>query len=62
MQAVVIISVPRLEWPGEWPLFELDSNKRLGAKMRPLFELPLITVEVRPGALGLILNPPGGHC
>ena len=28
----------RLEWPGERPLFESDSNKRHGAKTGPLFE------------------------
>ena len=30
----------RLEWPREGPLFELDSNKRPGAKTGPLFESP----------------------
>ena len=28
----------RLEWPGEGPLFELDSNKRQGDKTGPLSE------------------------
>ena len=30
----------RLEWPGEGPLFESDSNKCQVAKMEPLFESP----------------------
>ena len=30
----------RLEWLGDGPLFESDSNKRQGAKMGSLFELP----------------------
>ena len=30
----------RLEWPGEGPLFEPDSNKRQRAKTGPLFESP----------------------
>ena len=30
----------RLEWPGEGPLFESDSNKRWGPKTWPLFESP----------------------
>ena len=30
----------RLEWLGEGPLFELDSNKRQGARTGPLFESP----------------------
>ena len=30
----------RLEWPGEGPLFESDSNKRQGAKTAPLLESP----------------------
>ena len=30
----------RLEWLGDGPLFESDSNKRQGAKMGPLFESP----------------------
>ena len=28
----------RLEWPGEGPLIEWDSNKCQGAKTGPLFE------------------------
>ena len=28
----------KLEWPGEGPLFELDSNKRWRGKTGPLFE------------------------
>ena len=30
----------RLEWPRKGPLFESDSNKRWGNKIRPLFESP----------------------
>ena len=30
----------RLEWPGEGPLFESDSNKRQGAITGPLFDSP----------------------
>ena len=30
----------RLEWPGEGPLFQSDSNKRQGATTGPLFESP----------------------
>ena len=30
----------RLEWPGEGPLFESDSNKCWGTKTRPLCESP----------------------
>ena len=30
----------RLEWLGDGPLFESDSNKRQGSKMGPLFESP----------------------
>ena len=30
----------RLEWPGDGPLFESDSNKRQGAKTEPLFKSP----------------------
>ena len=30
--------VTRLEWPGEGPLFESDSNKRQGAKTGSVFE------------------------
>ena len=38
-QAVVIFfNVLRLEWPGEGPLFKLDSNKCRG-QMWPLFKL-----------------------
>ena len=33
VQAVVIFfSIPRLEWPGDGPLFETDLNKRRGPK------------------------------
>ena len=34
-------SVARLEWLGEGPLLESDSNKRQRAKTGPLFESPL---------------------
>ena len=34
------LSDTRLEWPGEGPLFESNSNKRRGAKTGPLFESP----------------------
>ena len=44
MQAVVIFfSVPRLEWLGEGPLFELDSNKSCGQNA--------VTIRVIPGPL-----------
>ena len=51
---------PSLEWPEEGPLFESDSNKRRGANTRPLIYAQTIT-EVKPGALGQILHPPGDH-
>ena len=41
----------RLGWPGKGPLFEPDSNKRLGAKTGPLFELstrPLLKLGLQP--------------
>ena len=41
----------RLEWLGDGPLFESDSNKRQGAKMGPLFESPprpLLKSGLRP--------------
>ena len=41
VQAVAIFSVPRLEWSGEWPLFELDSNKRWGPKCGHYSSYPL---------------------
>ena len=43
---------PRLEWPGEGPLFKSDSNKCQGLKMRPQFESLKAIIEVSPGALG----------
>ena len=41
VQAVVIFSIPKMEWPKEGSLFEWDSNKYWGGggKMGPLFEL-----------------------
>ena len=55
----------RLEWPGEGPLFESDSNKRQGAKTGPLFESPLrpllksgLQLLFRPAALVQIWHPP----
>ena len=41
----------RLEWPGEGPLFESDSNKRWGTKTGPLFESPprpLLKSDLQP--------------
>ena len=45
-------SDPRLEWPGEGPLFEFNLNNA-GAKMWALFKSPL-GHYVRPAALGQI--------
>ena len=42
MQAVVIFSVPRLEWHGEWPLFELtriNAGGQNAATIRVISEL-----------------------
>ena len=39
-EQMYISSDTRLEWLGEGPLFESDSNKRQGAQMGPLFESP----------------------
>ena len=41
VQAVVILSIPRLEWPGEGPLFELNSNERWGLKCGYYTSYPL---------------------
>ena len=41
VQAAVIFSIPRFEWPREWPLFELDSNKRWGPKCGHYSSYPL---------------------
>ena len=41
----------RLEWPGEGPIFESDSNKHQGAKTGPLFESsprPLLKSGLQP--------------
>ena len=43
------------------PLFESDSNKRRETKMQSLFKLSQTIIEVRSGALGQILHPPGDH-
>ena len=60
MQAVVIFfSVPRLEWPGDGPLFELDLNKHWGPKCGHYSVGPLLKSGL--GALGQILHPPGDH-
>ena len=52
---VIFFSVPRLECPGEGPLFELDSNKRWGRNAATIRVISLALIEVRPGALGQIL-------
>ena len=44
-------SETKLEWPGEGPLFESDSNKRQRAKTGPLFESlprPLLKSGLQP--------------
>ena len=41
LEQMYILSDTRLEWPGDGPLFESDSNKRQGAKTWLLFESPL---------------------
>ena len=41
LKQVYLPSDPRLEWPGEGPLFELDLDEWQGAKMWALFESPL---------------------
>ena len=62
MQAVVIfVSVPRLEWPGQGPLFGLGSNNAGGQNAAAIRVIPWVIIEVRPGALGQILHPPGDH-
>ena len=40
MQAVVIFSVPRLKYPGEGPLFELDSNYAGGQNAATIRVIP----------------------
>ena len=40
LEQMYTASDTRLEWPRERPLFESYSNKRQGAKTRPLFESP----------------------
>ena len=51
LQQMYTSSDTRLEWPGEGPLFESDSNKRHGAKTGPLFESsprPLLKSGLQP--------------
>ena len=57
---MVIFSVPRFEWPGEEPLFELDSNKRCGQNVATVQIIPLNN-KVKSGALGQLLHSPGDH-
>ena len=40
LEQVHLPSDPRLEWPGEGPLFEFDLNKCQEGKMWALFESP----------------------
>ena len=40
LKQIYTSSDTRLGWPGEGPLFELDSDKCWEAKTRPLFESP----------------------
>ena len=58
---VIFFNIPRFEWSGEGPLFELDSNKSRGPKCHLFQIIPWTVIEVRPGALGQVLHPPGNH-
>ena len=42
-----ILQRSKIGMPGEGPLFESDSNKRRGPKMRPQFELSLDMAPTR---------------
>ena len=50
----MIFSVPRFEWPGEEPLFELDSNKRWGQNVA--------TVQIIPRTIKSNLGPLARYC
>ena len=51
----------RLEWPGEGPSFESDSNRRRGPKRGHYSSHSKAIIEVRPAALGQIWHPPGNR-
>ena len=52
VQAVVIFfNAVGLKWPGERPLFKLDSNKRRGPNAATIQNIPWTIIEVRPGPL-----------
>ena len=56
------LSDTRLEWPGEGPLFESDSNKRRGMQNGATIQVTSkAIIKVRPAALGQIWHPPGNH-
>ena len=52
----------RLEWLGEGPLFESDSNKRWRAKCSHYLSQAWAIIEARPGAFVQIWNPPDHKC
>ena len=47
-------SDPRLEWPGEGPLFELDLKKCRGQNVGTTGVTNWAVIYVRPGALGQV--------
>ena len=47
-------SDPRLEWPGEGQLFELDLNKCWSQNVGHVRVTPWAIIYVRPGALGQV--------
>ena len=54
LEQVYLPSDPRLEWPEEEPLFELDLNKCRGQNVGTIRLTPWAIIYVRPGALGQI--------
>ena len=48
---VIVFNVLRLEWPGEGPLFKLDSNRCRGPNTATVQIIPWTIIEVRPGPL-----------
>ena len=54
LEQVYLPSDPRLEWPGEGPLFELDFKKCMDQNVGTIRVTPWAIIYVRPAALGQV--------